>query len=566
MCHATFNDRREPAKAGFLFFAQTAEAPQEYRKRPAAKEETEMTDRKSEELRKDTVYRADPLTLFHSLTKAHDNTMLLESAEINSKAGTKSELLVNSAVRFSCSGRTVTAEALTGNGLNAVKAIAANSPKEAACSLSGNVLTISYPAIPSGLDEDSRLKAVSVFDCLRTAVGKISCNDHDDLILGGCFSYDLIASFEKLPEIRNSSNTCPDYCFYLPETTVHVDHISRTAEIRGFLFSGENEDAEKARIEKRIAEIDAACRSGEDRAADPDDGKFVTELRVNLSDGEFCRIVEKLKGNIRRGDIFQVVPSRIFSLTCPDCYKAYRTLKETNPSPYMFFQNDRDFVIFGASPESSVKYTNATRQVEMYPIAGTMRRGFGADGKINLDLDGKIELDMRMDIKETTEHLMLVDLARNDIARISRPGTRHLTDLLKVDRYSQVMHLVSHVVGELREDLDALNAYQACMNMGTLTGSPKIRATELIREAEGERRGSYGGAIGYITGKGDMDTCIVIRSAFVKDGIAYIQAGAGIVFDSVPQNEANETRNKAAAVIKAIAEANGFEPGEIKHV
>ena len=145
MCHATFNDRREPAKAGFLFFAQTAEAPQEYRKRPAAKEETEMTDRKSEELRKDTGYRAEPLTLFHSLTKAHDNTMLLESAEINSKAGTKSELLVNSAVRFSCSGRTVTAEALTGNGLNAVKAIAANSPKEAACSLSGNVLTISYP-------------------------------------------------------------------------------------------------------------------------------------------------------------------------------------------------------------------------------------------------------------------------------------------------------------------------------------------------------------------------------------------------------------------------------------
>ena len=205
-----------------------------------------------------------------------------------------------------------------------------------------------------------------------------------------------------------------------------------------------------------------------------------------------------------------MVPSRIFSLTCPDCYKAYRTLKETNPSPYMFFQNDRDFTIFGASPESSVKYTSATRQVEMYPIAGTKRRGLAPDGKIDLDLDGKIELDMRMDLKETTEHLMLVDLARNDIARISRPGTRHLTDLLKVDRYSQVMHLVSHVVGELREDLDALNAYQACMNMGTLTGSPKIRATELIREAEGERRGSYGGAIGYITGEGDMDTCIVV--------------------------------------------------------
>ena len=525
-----------------------------------------MTDRKSEELRKDTVYRADPLTLFHSLTKAHDNTMLLESAEINSKAGTKSELLVSTAVRFTCSGRTVTAEALTGNGLNAIKAIAANSPEEASCSITGNVLTVSYPALPAGLDEDSRLKAVSVFDCLRTAINKIECNDHDDLILGGCFSYDLIASFEKLPEIRDSSNTCPDYCFYLPETTVHVDHLKKTAEIRGFLFSGDDTAGEQARIEKRIEEIDSVCRSGEDRESDPDDGSFVPELRVNLQDGEFCRIVEKLKGNIRRGDICQVVPSRIFSLTCPDCYKAYRTLKETNPSPYMFFQNDRDFTIFGASPESSVKYTSATRQVEMYPIAGTKRRGLAPDGKIDLDLDGKIELDMRMDLKETTEHLMLVDLARNDIARISRPGTRHLTDLLKVDRYSQVMHLVSHVVGELREDLDALNAYQACMNMGTLTGSPKIRATELIREAEGERRGSYGGAIGYITGEGDMDTCIVIRSAFVKNGMAYIQAGAGIVFDSVPQNEANETRNKAAAVIKAIAEANGFEPGEIKHV
>jgi anthranilate synthase component 1 len=170
---------------------------------------------------------------------------------------------------------------------------------------------------------------------------------------------------------------------------------------------------------------------------------------------------------------------------------------------------------------------------------------------------------MRNDKKEVAEHLMLVDLARNDLARISQPGTRYVKDLLKVDRYSQVMHLVSHVVGQLRPDLDAIHAYQACMNMGTLTGAPKIRATELIRGVEKKRRGSYGGAIGWISGSGDMDTCIVIRSAFVKNSVAYVQAGAGIVYDSVPQSEADETFNKAKAVLSAIATAHGTTIKEI---
>ena len=219
----------------------------------------------------------------------------------------------------------------------------------------------------------------------------------------------------------------------------------------------------------------------------------------------------------------------------------------------MFYMNDSDFVIFGASPESSVKFTAKTRQVEMYPIAGTRGRGKNEDGSINLDLDSRIELELRQDKKENAEHLMLVDLARNDIAKISEPGTRHVVDLLNVDRYSHVMHLVSRVVGTLRKDLDALHAYQACMNMGTLTGAPKIKATELIRQTEKTRRGSYGGAIGFLSGNGDMDTCIVIRAAFVKDGIAHVQAGCGVVFDSVPIMEAQETQKKAAAVLNAIA-------------
>ena len=252
-----------------------------------------------------------------------------------------------------------------------------------------------------------------------------------------------------------------------------------------------------------------------------------------------------------------MVPSRSFSLPCPDPISAYQKLKETNPSPYMFYLKDSDFILFGASPESAIKFTQETQDVEIYPIAGTRRRGFNKDGTINKDLDGRLELELRLDKKETSEHLMLVDLARNDVARISEPGTRHVAELLQVDRYSHVMHLVSRVVGKLRSDLDALHAYQACMNMGTLVGAPKISASNLVRKVEKKRRGSYGGAVGYINGNGDMDSCIVIRSAFVKDGIAQAQAGAGVVYDSVPQLEADETRSKAAAVLNAVALAHG---------
>jgi anthranilate synthase component 1 len=222
----------------------------------------------------------------------------------------------------------------------------------------------------------------------------------------------------------------------------------------------------------------------------------------------------------------------------------------------MFYMHDELFTLFGASPESALKYEQQTNQIEIYPIAGTRHRGKNTDGSINLDLDGRIELELRSDMKENAEHMMLVDLARNDVARVSQAGTRYVADLLKVDRYSHVMHLVSRVVGQLKPELDALHAYQACMNMGTLTGAPKIRAMQLIRDVEKSRRGSYGGAVGYLTGEGDLDTCIVIRSAYVENGVAQVQAGAGVVYDSDPQSEADETRSKAQAVISAIQQAH----------
>lgn len=218
----------------------------------------------------------------------------------------------------------------------------------------------------------------------------------------------------------------------------------------------------------------------------------------------------------------------------------------------MFFMQDNIFTLFGASPESSLKYSANTRQIELYPIAGTRPRGKTKNGNIDYDLDSRIELEMRTNQKELSEHLMLVDLARNDLARICTPGSRYVAELLKVDKYSHVMHLVSRVIGTLKSHLDALHAYSACMNMGTLTGAPKVRAMQLISEYEKETRGSYGGAVGYFTDCGDLDTCISIRSAYVERNIATIQAGAGIVLHSRAEEEIQESLNKATAVINAI--------------
>lgn len=285
------------------------------------------------------------------------------------------------------------------------------------------------------------------------------------------------------------------------------------------------------------------------------------EPQISINDREFCNVVDKLKTHIINGDIFQIVPSRSFFLPCQNSLEVYKELKRTNPSPYMFYMQDEDFILFGASPESALKYETETNQVEIYPIAGTRRRGENPDGSINHDLDSRIELELRLDTKENAEHMMLVDLARNDIARISKTGTRFLADLLKVDRYSHVMHLVSRVVGQLADDLDALHAYQACMNMGTLTGAPKIKAMQLISKVEQQTRGSYGGAVGYLNGYGDLDSCIVIRSAYVENGIAEIQAGAGVVLDSIPIAEADETITKAQAVISAIKNVHGESHG-----
>ncbi|MGL6258847.1 anthranilate synthase component 1 [Vibrio sp. WXL103] len=497
-------------------------------------------------------YFQDPTRLFHTLCENKTDSLLLESAEIESKQDLKSLLIVDSAVRIVCYGHKVQMTALTANGRHLLTHLEQNIRHNITSEFCGEVLTLHFATPCDTLDEDSRLREASSFDALRLIQHSFDISEQDKhaIFIGGLFAYDLVANFEPLGDAK-ATNQCPDYVFYVAETLLVVDHQTESCQLQATLFANREQ---KETLTARIEEIAKLCAEPKPLPAAVKVADMTTQ--VSVSDEDFCQTVRDLKEYVVKGDIFQVVPSRRFTLPCPSPLAAYKQLKQSNPSPYMFYMQDELFTLFGASPESALKYDTDTNQIEIYPIAGTRRRGKHPSGQIDFDLDSRIELELRTDIKENAEHMMLVDLARNDVARISQAGTRHVADLLKVDRYSHVMHLVSRVVGQLRGDLDALHAYQACMNMGTLTGAPKIRAMQLIRDVEGTRRGSYGGAVGYLTGEGTLDTCIVIRSAYVENGIAQVQAGAGVVFDSDPQAEADETRGKAQAVISAIQVAH----------
>ncbi|MCX8649447.1 anthranilate synthase component 1 [Gilliamella sp. B2776] len=503
-------------------------------------------------------YYQDPTQVFYQLCHDRPATLLLESAEIDNKQGIKSVMIVDSALRISAIDQQVIFEALTSNGQTLLPLLAdAFSASTVKVEVETSKLTLVFPQVDAMQDEDSRLKSLSVFDALRTLLSLVNYSkqaSHDAIFVGGLFSYDLVAGFENLPKLPTDMR-CQDFCFYLAETLLEINHQNHVSILKATAFTADPNEVE--RLTKRIDELQTLLN----QPIKPIPTQSLANIIVNCnkSDDDFNTIVKKMQDAIQQGEIFQAVPSRRFTLPCPKPLSAYQLLKTNNPSPYMFYMQDKDFVLFGASPESALKYSKATNQVEIYPIAGTRPRGLTANGDIDYDLDSRLELDMRTDKKELAEHLMLVDLARNDLARICQPGTRYTKDLLKVDRYSFVMHLVSKVIGQLREDLDALHAYQATMNMGTLTGAPKIRAMQLIAESEKVKRGSYGGAVGYFTANGDLDTCIVIRSAYVENGIATVQAGGGVVLDSEPQFESDESRNKARAVVRAIMAAHNVE-------
>lgn len=500
-------------------------------------------------------YCSNPTAIFNQLCHNRPATLLFESSEINKKSNLQSIILVDTAIRITAIGKIVELKAITQNGASILPLLDYVLPKEVILYKSFNYRKLIFPKINNILDEDTRLRSLSIFDCLRFLV-KILQNPKDisnSIFFGGLFSYDLVTEFEFLPYLKKGSN-CPDYCFYLAEILIFLDHEKKTSTLKGILF--ENNNTEKQRIQNRLKKI---LNILEKNPTSIPCHKIKKEIpNCNLNDEEYKKIIFRIKEFIRKGEIFQVVLSRFFMIPCPFPLASYHALKKTNPSPYMFFMQDYDFILFGASPESSLKYDIHNRKIEIYPIAGTRTRARKKDGSLNRDLDSRIELEMLSDKKELSEHLMLVDLARNDLAKICKPGSRYVSNLIRVDRYSVVMHLVSKVIGILKSDLDMFHAYRACMNMGTLSGAPKIRAMEIIAKEEKRKRGSYGGSIGYFTADGSLDTCIIIRSAYIENGIAKIQAGAGIVIDSIPQSEADESRNKAKAVLNAINNAYSF--------
>ena len=494
--------------------------------------------------------------------------VLLESADITTKASRTTVAVLEASARLTCWGGTVMAEALDAvdgggpgaDGLAALARLEAGLAEHVTDRRPGR-LTLSLPTIcdddPS-IEERKRLTALSTIEPLRLlARAEV---DHPHLPLeAGAFAFDYLSTFESLPEVAQGANTCPDYLFYDARIILVVDHPTQEATLVG--ASVDATDLER-RMETLAAAIDgiedpadSANTAIEAPAGGPDSP--VLHAVPTVSDADFEAVVEEMRGYIADGDVYQVVPSRGFTIDCPDALAAYHVLRHANPSPYMFYLAAPDFELFGASPESALLYSVRSGRVAIRPIAGTRPRGLHPDGSVDHERDTRLELELRTDAKEVAEHVMLVDLARNDVARVSRPGTRSVQDLLRVDRYSRVMHLVSEVSGELAEDLDALDAFRASMTMGTLTGAPKLRAAELIRQAEGVRRGSYGGSVGYIRGDGELDTCIVIRSGFVSAGTALIQAGAGVVAASSPSAEAAETVHKARAVLEAIAAAQG---------
>ena len=504
--------------------------------------------------------------------------VLLESADITTKASRTTVAVLEASARLTCWGGTVMAEALDAvdGGAPGADGLAALARLEEG--LAEHVtdrrpgwLALSLPTIcdddPS-IEERERLTALSTIEPLRLlARAEV---DHPHLPLeAGAFAFDYLSTFESLPEVAQGANTCPDYLFYDARIILVVDHPTQEATLVG--ASVDAADLERRMealataidgIDDPAASADTAANAAADAAVEapaPAGGPDSPVLHAvpTVSDADFEAVVEEMRGYIADGDVYQVVPSRGFTIDCPDALAAYHVLRHANPSPYMFYLAAPDFELFGASPESALLYSVRSGRVAIRPIAGTRPRGLHPDGSVDHERDTRLELELRTDAKEVAEHVMLVDLARNDVARVSRPGTRSVQDLLRVDRYSRVMHLVSEVSGELAEDLDALDAFRASMTMGTLTGAPKLRAAELIRQAEGVRRGSYGGSVGYIRGDGELDTCIVIRSGFVSAGTALVQAGAGVVAASSPAAEAAETVHKARAVLEAVAAAQG---------
>ena len=365
----------------------------------------------------------------------------------------------------------------------------------------------------------------------------------------GFAGYDVIRYTENLPNVPTDDRHLPDLTFAFYSSMVVFDHIRKVVLVVA-LADTQNGDLKQARTHAE-ERLDVLCRQLSDGGGDVQLTDIdltvepTPEVRSNFTQQEFYGAIEKCREFIKAGDIFQVVLSQRFEYPSKaQPLDIYRSLRMVNPSPFMFLLRTPEVDLVGSSPEIMVRVEDGETTIR--PLAGTRPRGKTAQE------DRELAEELLADPKERAEHVMLIDLARNDVGRVAQYGTVSLTDVMVVEKYSHVMHITSNVSGQLREGLSAIEALRAGLPAGTVSGAPKVRAMEIIDTVEPQKRGPYGGAVGYIDFTGNMDTCIALRTLVIKDGTIYIQAGAGIVADSVPEMEYKETQNKARAMLKAI--------------
>jgi anthranilate synthase component 1 len=375
--------------------------------------------------------------------------------------------------------------------------------------------------------------------------------------LVGYMGYDSVRRLESIPNLAVDDLHLPEIAFMLTSDLAVMDHSNGTLTL---IANAINWDGTDERIDEAFADASARLdrmfsdlQAGLAGAVNEIPVSRVADYSRNISPEEFRSKVEIAKEEIRSGEAFQIVISQRFTTdVIADSLDVYRALRLSNPSPYMYlFRFESGFDVVGSSPEALVKITG--REVMVHPIAGTRKRSS------SIEEDTRLGEELLADPKERAEHLMLVDLGRNDVGRVCTPGSVEVIDFMHIERYSHVMHIVSTVVGELAETSAPIDALFSVFPAGTLSGAPKPRAMQIIESLEPTRRGLYGGAIGYFDFTGNIDTCIAIRTALIKDGKAYVQAGAGVVADSDPESENQETINKAAAVLTAINTANAMK-------
>jgi anthranilate synthase component 1 len=411
----------------------------------------------------------------------------------------------------------------------------------------------------SGKDKSFEINTVTPLLELEKIMKKNNMykNPELDHFVGGAvgyLSYDMVKYFDQIPVCENKLSI-PEIMLYLTDLVVVFDHllnrmkIISTIKIRSGVSAGKTYDISVEKIkslEKKITEADGSfLKNGFNSAAVSSLSFEDFDLNSNFRKEKFLTAVKQAKKYITEGETLQIVLSqRFYTSKFADPFSIYRGLRTINPSPYMYYFNFGDLKIIGASPEPLIKING--RKILTCPIAGTRRRGR------NSKEDGDLANDLLNDKKEKAEHNMLVDLSRNDLGRVCKYGSVKVKEYMSVERYSHVMHLVSKVEGTLGRNNSIYDAFRSVFPAGTLSGAPKIRAMQIISELEPDSRGPYGGAVGYFGYDGNLDSCITIRTAIIRNGTAYIQAGAGIVYDSIPENEFNETVSKAAALFKAI--------------